>query len=48
MHWEPCVSADGVGGPQEVKAGRGQREVEVRATHTWSHPEAVEAIRLRK
>jgi hypothetical protein len=35
-------------GPQEIKEGTGQREVEVRAARTSFHPEAVEAIRLRE
>ena len=36
-------------GAPRSKGGQGpQREVEVRATRTSSHPEAVEAIRLRK
>jgi hypothetical protein len=35
-------------GLQEVRKGTNQREVEVRAAPTSSHPEAVEAIRLRE
>jgi hypothetical protein len=48
MHRDPCASADVLGGPQEIKEGTGQRQVEARAVRTSFHPEAVEAIRLRE